>query len=361
MVVGPTRLAPSVLARLGDQARPITDAVFLADIRRALSQLRSVLGTEEGECLVLPGSGTAGMESLAVSLLDPRRPALVLSTGMWGERWQALCSDLGLPTAIHRAEPGRGLDLDRVESLLAARSYQAVLVTHVDSSSGVCADVAAVTEAAHRHGALSLVDGIAAAGAEVIRQDEWAIDAYLAAPPKALSGPGGLYLVSLREAAVRSLVDRDFSPRGYSLDLRRWLPVMRSLAEGEFAYFQTPPGNLMGALAESLRLVVEEGPARLVRHDRLAERLRRGLTESGVELFTIDPTDRAHGVTVLRTPEGSSPAELVAAVERHGVVLQAGTHPVAAEYTVRIGHLGNHTESDIDRTIAAIRAAMAEF
>ncbi|APU14128.1 pyridoxal-phosphate-dependent aminotransferase family protein [Actinoalloteichus fjordicus] len=360
MVVGPTRLAPSVRGRLADQAPPITDHRFLAEVRETMQLLRPVLGTAEGEVFIVPGSGTAGMESLAVSLLDPGRPALVLSTGMWGERWQELCSSLGLSSRVLRAEPGRGLDLDEVASRLRDESYQAVLLTDVDSSSGVRADVAALTALARRHGALSLVDGIAAAGAEEVRQDDWDVDAYLTSPPKALSGPGGLFLVSLRTRALRVLIERTWSPRGYSLDLGRWLPVMRALAAGGFAYFQTPPGSLVSALAESLRLIVAEGGERTRRHTALAARLRNGLATTGLRLFTA-AADRAHGVTVFRTPTGIGAAELVAAVERHGVVLQAGTHPTAAKHTVRIGHLGNHTADDVDRTLAALGAALAEF
>ncbi|ASO19579.1 alanine-glyoxylate transaminase/serine-glyoxylate transaminase/serine-pyruvate transaminase [Actinoalloteichus hoggarensis] len=360
MVVGPTRLAPSVLRRLADQPPPITDRRFLAEFREALELLRPVLGTTAAETFLVPGSGTAGMESLAASLLDPARPVLVLSTGMWGERWHELCTGLGLPSRVLRAAPGHGLDLDEVAACLRDRPYQAVLLTHVDSSSGVRADVATVTALAHRHGALSLVDGIAAAGAEEVRQDDWDVDAYLTSPPKALSGPGGLFLVALRAAAVDVLTDRGWTPRGYSLDLGRWLPVTRTLAAGDFAYFQTPPGALVSALAESLRLIVAEGPERIRRHETLAVRLRTGLAAADLRLFTADAADRAHGVTVLRTPAGVDAARLVAAVERHGVVLQAGTYPTAARRTVRIGHLGNHTAADVDRTLAALTAALAE-
>ncbi|MDA0564238.1 aminotransferase class V-fold PLP-dependent enzyme [Streptomonospora sp. S1-112] len=359
MVVGPTRPHPSVLRRMARAADPIDAPSSVRDLRRALVLTRRLLGAPAALPFALPGTGTAGMESLAASLLAPGAPVLVASTGMWGDRWRDICLRLGVPAHAHTCAPGRAPDPGEVGRRLAAEPHQALLLTHVDSSSGVRTPVAELAGVARAHGALVLVDGISAAGAEDVRQEVWGVDAYLTSTPKALGIPAGLYLAALGPRAADALRARTWAPRHYSLDLRGWAPVMRAALEGRFAYHQSLPGNLIGALAEGLELVVEEGRERVRRHRRLALRLRSALDAEGLANLVADDRDRANGVSVYRTPPGLTTGELLRGAAGHGVLLQAGTHPRAAEETFRVGHLGNVDEHDIDRTADALRRLLA--
>ncbi|MEE2055054.1 pyridoxal-phosphate-dependent aminotransferase family protein [Nocardiopsis tropica] len=355
MVVGPTRPHPSVLRRLAQAAGPIDASASVRDLQRALLLTGQLLGAPAAVPFALPGTGTAGMESVAASLLAPRTPVLVASTGMWGDRWRDICVRLGLPTHVHTSEPGCPPDPGEIGRLLGAERHQALLVTHVDSSSGVRARIDDLARVAGEHGALALVDGVSAAGAESVRQEAWGVDAYLTSTPKALGVPAGLYLASLGPRAVDVLESRTWTPRHFSLDLRGWLPVMRAALEARFAYHQTLPGNLIGALARGLELVVQEGPERVHRHRRLALRLRSALEAEGLRNFVASDGDRANGVSVYRAPPHLTAGELLRGAAELGVLLQAGTHPSAAGETLRIGHLGNVDEQDIDRTAGVLR------
>lgn len=358
MVVGPSRPAPSVLARLAEPAPPINDPTFLTTIGDCLRMLRQIAGADQALPMVVPGTGTTGMEALVNTLLRPGVPVVVLSTGMWGDRWAQICRRQGLPVQAVMAGAGTVPDLDLLDQLLARGSYQAVLVTQVDSSCGVRVPVDEVAAVAVRHGVLSIVDGVAALGAEQVRLSDWQIAAYLTAPPKAIAAPAGLYLPILGPWALDLIANRDWAPTSYSLDLAPWVPVMRAADRGEFDYFQTPAGNLVAALAEALHLILREGVTeRIDRHRQLRDRLATGLRDLGIRPAVAQEAARSHGITVGYVPPGRSSHEFIDAVQRAGVIVQTGTHPENASRTFRIGHLGNVTAADIDRTLAAVDAA----
>jgi alanine-glyoxylate transaminase/serine-glyoxylate transaminase/serine-pyruvate transaminase len=358
MVVGPSMPTASVLARLAAPPRPLNDPAFLAATRSCLTQLRAVVGAPTATSFVVPGTGTSGLESVVASLLRPGIPVAAISTGMWGERWRQICARYDVPCVGITTGAGQPPDLDLLSRVLAVRTCQAVLVTHVDSSSGVRTDVEAIAGVARRAGVRVFVDGICAAGAETVRQDEWGVDGYLTGSPKALGAPAGLVLLTLSPAAVEALARRNWPVASYSLDLHPWVEVMRAAEAGRFAYFQTPAVNLVAALEEALRLVLDEGVEdRVARHRRLRDRLHAGLADLGIRLLVGNEADRSNGVTVCWVPERVDRDAYVRAVADAGVVVQAGTHPAVGSRTFRIGHLANVTENDVDRTLCALRTA----
>lgn len=359
MVVGPTRPAPSVLARLAEPAPALTDPAFLAEYGHCLARFREVVGSASAEVVITPGTGTTGMEALAASFLRPGVPVLIASTGMWGDRWRDICTRMGVPARAPRSAVGRVPDPALIRRLLA--DCQALLITHVDSSSGVRCDVAELAAIARERGMPCLVDGMAGLGADEVDFDAWDIDAYLAGPSKGLAAPPGLAMVAIAGRAAARLRERDWTPTSYSLDLAPWLPAMAAAERGEPAYVQTPAGNLLLALAEALRLVLAEGVgARVARHARLRDILYTGLADLGVDLLAPEPGERPNGVTVCQVPNGVDEWRLLAAVADHGVLLQAGTYSRTGRGTFRIGHLGNVTEADIASTLAAVRAGLLD-
>jgi alanine-glyoxylate transaminase/serine-glyoxylate transaminase/serine-pyruvate transaminase len=154
------------------------------------------------------------------------------------------------------------------------------------------------------------------------------------------------------------LAERAWPSPTLSMDLRPWLAVMEATDRGEFAYFQSPAGNLVLALGEALRLILAEGTdVRVRRHVVCREMLHAGLRTLGIEPLPADPSLRANGVTVCHYPGVSGPAFLQA-VRSAGVLLTAGTHPTVAESTFRIGHLGGVTMEDVLQTLKAVESAV---
>lgn len=358
MVIGPSRIAPSVLDRMAVPAPAITDPDFLRVFGECLRQLRIILGSRDGGSFIIPATGTMGMEMVTASFLPAGASVALVSTGYWGDRWAAICARLGLDVHTIRCAPGTGPDPEQVQSLLGNRRCEALIVTHADSSSGVLTDLQALAAIARDNGALTLVDGICGAGIEAVEQTLWGIDVYLTGTPKGLGVPAGLALISANERAMGILKGRSWECPSFSLDLKPWVPVFAAAEEGLPGYFQSPAGNLVLALAEGLRLVLAEGvDARVQRHRELTRMLHDGLAASGIQLLAGADTAKANGVTVCRYPDSWGP-EFLEAVKALQVLLVSGLYPGMEIRTFRIGHLGNVTSGDIEMTLGAIRQAL---
>jgi alanine-glyoxylate transaminase / serine-glyoxylate transaminase / serine-pyruvate transaminase len=354
MTIGPSRIAQSVLKQMCVPAPAITDPEFLRIFGKCLSDLRTILGAEGGRSFIIPGTGTLGMEMIAANFVPPGGSVAIISTGFWGERWALICQRLGFDVHKVTCSPGAAPDEEQVKSLLRQKSCRALLLTHVDSSSGVLTDLPNLAAIAQQSGAFTLVDGICAAGIEAVEQANWSVDVYLTSTPKGLGVPAGLVLISTSARAKDWLIRRPWLCPSLALDLAPWVPVMEAAEEGAPGYFQSPAGNLVLGLSEGLRLVrAETLEARLNRHRALTRRLHAGLAANGIELLVEKTTDRANGVTVCFYP-GSSGPDFLAEAQKFGVLLVSGLYPGLATRTFRIGHLGNVTETDIDITLKAI-------
>jgi alanine-glyoxylate transaminase/serine-glyoxylate transaminase/serine-pyruvate transaminase len=346
-----------VLEAMAVQSPADDDPAFLAAFAECLVGVRTLLGLSRGQAFVVPGSGTQGMEMLAASLLRPGSRAVVACTGRWGERWADVCRRHGIQVHCVVPPPGETVEPARLAQAVADIDADALLLTHVDPSTGVRVDVAACAAACRRSGALVLVDGIWAAGVEVVRQSEWGIDLYLATGQNGLGVPGGLVVVGAGDRAIRRLRARQWRPRTFSLDLRPWLGTMDAVSCETFSYHQSPAGNLVLALREGLRLVIAEGTdRRAARHAVVANVLREGLDALGVRLVVTRPESRALGVSVCWYPDGRG-SEFLDLVRTFGVRLSGGSHPALGPRTFRIGHVGNVGVVDAGRTLEALAKA----
>ena len=358
MTIGLNRVADSVLEQMRLSPPSIIDGEFLRLFAKCLVDIKIILGAHDGHSFIIPGTGTMGMEMCVSNFVSPGSSAAIISTGFWGERWAAICRRLGINVHQLTCPGGNAPDMVQVKSLLSGSSCRAVLSTHVDSSSGVLTDLQSLGAVARESGAITIVDGICAAGIETIEQSLWNIDVYLTSSHKGLGVPAGLNLISVSNNAMSSLTNRSWECPSFSLDLTSWIPVMRAAEEGTLDYFQSPAATLILGLCEGLRLVRTEGvEMRADRHHSLRQMLHAGLLTSGIKLLITDTTAFANGVTVCLYPDSRGP-DFLEDVKKCGVLLAAGMPGGVTSNTFRIGHMGNVTPADIKMTLRAIQQAM---
>lgn len=360
MTISPTRYDPAVLRAMATVPPTGDDPLFIQAFAQALRDLRTIMGAEAGRSFILPGSGTLGMEAMVANWLAPGARVLVASTGYWGDRLAEIARHHGADVLVVASEPGHGPQLAEIESELAKGGFAALAWTHGDSSTSVRSDNGALAQLARRYGALSLVDGICAAGAEPFNQDQEGVDVYLAASPKALSVPAGLILLTVSPAAMDALERRQAPPLVYSLDLKRWGPVFEEIEAGRFAYFNTPATSLVLALSVGLQQILAEGiERRWERHAHLADAMRSAARAMELE-FIAQEDVRSNALTVLRYPAGVG-RELVGMMKAEGVLIAGGYHPTLGPETFRIGHLGWVSEADVLATVGALERVLCQL
>lgn len=334
MIPGPTPLSPGVLEALAAPVRShgsAENAASLARIREGLLQLTGMVG---GDAFVLPGSGTLAMEVAVVNHTRRGDRVVVVNHGYFADRFVDVCATHGLEVDQVTAEWGRRAPLDDVRTAVGRGAPPAlVVVTHVDTSTGVRADVSAVAAIARDAGAMALLDGVCSTGGVREENDAWGVDVHITASQKALAGPPGLALVVCSGVARerrRSLGP----PAGYYLDLSRWEGPMTSTA-----YFATHATNLVRALDVSLREVLDEGlEERFRRHADVAELARKGFHEMGftplTEELALAPT-----LSVLMPPAAVDEAQLRADLLDDGILVAAGIGAFSGR-GIRVGHMG---------------------
>jgi len=359
MIPGPIEFEPAVLDALGAPTVSHVAPAFLEAFGSALEAMRDVWLAPTGQPMVVAGSGTFAMELAAANLVEPGDRAVVVSTGVFGERFADLLGRHGAEVAVVRAQLGHAVKLDRIEDELRRTKPQLVTVTHVDTSTGVRMPISEIGKLAKRYGAVTIVDGVCSVAGEEIRQDEWELDVVLTASQKAIGVPPGLALLVAGPRAMERFEARRSPVRSYYADWGKWLPVMKAYEARTPSYFGTPAVNLVAALAVSLQQILAEGmPARFLRHRTLSSAFQAGVDALGLRQVPASPEERAHTLTACHLPAGVPATQFVPAVAAQGVVVAGGLHPDIRDRSFRVGHMGAVRPGDILATLGAVEAGL---
>jgi alanine-glyoxylate transaminase/serine-glyoxylate transaminase/serine-pyruvate transaminase len=358
MIPGPIEFEPDVLAAMSVPTDSHISPDFIERYGHSLDMLTEVFLAPGGQPFVVAGSGTLAMDMAVVNLVEPGDKVLVVSSGYFGARFQDLFSRYGVQAGIVSAPVGDFPSLKAVETALKAGGYKLMTVTHVDTSTGVRADIESLANLANQYGALVVVDGVAATAGERMLQDEWGVDVYLTASQKAIGVPPGLALLVVSPRAMEVFQTRKTPVSNYYADFTNWLPIMQAYQARKPAYFGTPPVNTILALEVSLEQILAEGmQTRFARHARIGKAFRAAMSALDLNLVPLRDEIAADTLTAVYYPE-SVDASLLGQINKRGVILAGGLHPEIKTQYFRVGHMGSVDQSDLLGTIGAIEAGL---
>ena len=125
----------------------------------------------------------------------------------------------------------------------------------------------------------------------------------------------------------------------------------------------TPAVPLFLALREACLMIEEEGlPARIARHQKMADAVRAAAKAWGLSLFP--KLDAKHGysttVTAVSYPEGIKDDEMRAIVKKMGIVIAGGQDHLKGKI-FRIGSMGAVSAPEIIATLAATQYALKKL
>jgi aspartate aminotransferase-like enzyme len=351
MTPGPTPAPPQVLAALSAPVIHHRARDYRELFETLLRRLGEVFQTRH-DVLVYTCSGTGGMESAITNVCRLGERALVVSAGYFGERFGEIARAYGCDVMELRYDWGETPSADDLRARIDETAPAVVLLTHSETSTGVVADMQALSAACGD--SLVVCDAISSLGAIPLETDAWGVDVVVTGSQKALMTPPGLAAVSVSETAwERSRIAG--LPR-YYFD---WERVRTAQAQFDAAF--TPAVSLVGGLNVALGLILEEGlEAAFDRHIRLGRACREGIKAMGLELFSPDE-DRSAVVTAVSVPEEIDSGELVATIrDRFGITLAPGQGPLKGRI-FRIGHIGYYDIFDITTALAGVELALAEM
>jgi len=353
MIPGPTPVVNSICAEMARPIQAFGDPRFVKDYKNLIEDLGKLMNCS-GMTFPLAGTGTTAME-MAISNVTKRGDnILICSNGFFGDRFIEIAERKGLNVDVIKAEWGTTVTPEQIEAKLNEKHYAAMTVSHVDTATAVVAPIAEIGEVAKRHPEVCyIVDGVAAEAAEYVDVDGYGIDVLFTASQKAFGVCPGMFVVWASKKALARRKELGMIPE-YYVDFEKWIPIMENPAK----YFATPAVNLVWAMAESVRIINEEGglKTRYLRHRKNADAAAKALESIGFQILA-KPGLRACTLSVCIYPAGVDDAKFRAAMIDNGVIC-AGALAQYAGKAFRLGHMGNISEEDMIVALSAVERSL---
>lgn len=347
---GPSEVHPRVLAALGRPTIGHLDPMFLEQLDQVQVALREVFRTENRVTLPISGTGSAGMEACLANLLEDGEEVVVGVNGVFGTRMADVAARLGAKVVPADAAWGTAVSADAVRRALArCAKPRAVAIVHAETSTGVWQPVPEIVQLAHDSGALVVLDTVTSLGGCPVDIDAWGIDAAYSGTQKCLSCPPGLSPLTFSERALRRVSERKGKPRSWYFDLS----LIGDYFGSARVYHHTAPINMIYAIHEALRMVLEEGlEARFARHRANHRALIAGLAVLDIHP-TVAESERLWMLNSVAVPDGVDDRDIRARLlGRHGIEIGGGLGPLAGKIW-RIGLMGESSRIENVRRLLA--------
>lgn len=368
-IPGPTEVRPEILEECAREMIGHRSPAMAELIERIDPHLPHAFGLAPGSparWAVATCSATGLMEA---ALHGVGRRVLAVVNGAFAARFRDVARALGRETVTLEVPWGRavgGQELAR--ALSEGGPFDALTLVANETSTGVFTPLGPVRAAldAVAPETLLLVDCVTLLGGAPVDFDRHRVDLALAGSQKALALPPGLALFCASERYLERA--RAVPQRGWYLD-----PVR--LVEGHAARKTptTPAIPLYRALARQLeditagvtlpardrgRTGAEAWTARFEKHARMRARTLAWAEEHGLKPFPEAPETRSQTVSCIRAG-GVDVAALASGLARRGFEISNGYGELKGR-TFRIGHMGDHTEEDLEALLAAADEVIGE-
>ena len=355
---GPSDVDPRVLRALGTPLIGHLDPEFVTLMDETQDLLRYVFQTENRLTLAISGTGSAGMETVVVNLIEPGDRMLVCINGVFGGRMKDVAERAGAVVNTIERPYGEVFDPDEVKAAVRRDHPKVVGIVHAETSTGAWQPVEEIAKIAHDADALIALDTVTGLAGIPVEIDGWEIDAVYSGTQKCLSCPPGLAPVSFGPRAVEALSQRKTKVQSWYLDLSM---IQRYWGSDRF-YHHTAPISMNYALREALALVAEEGlEARIARHALNGRALHAGLAAMGLGLATVEG-HRLPQLTCVKIPEGIDDLTVRRRLLKDwGIEVGGGLGPFKG-LAWRIGLMGHSSqEKNVTLVLSALETCLGDL
>lgn len=352
-----------------DRALNHMSEVFQQVMNDLSADLKSVYNADA--VAIVPGSGTYGMEAVARQLAKDQ-DCLIIRNGMFSYRWTQILEkgNLAKSSTVLNAQredsdapkPFAPVAIEDAVAQIKARKPAMVFAPHVETSAGMILPndyIKALSEATHSVGGLLVIDCIAS-GCVWLDMKALGIDVLISAPQKGWSSTPCAGLVMMSDAAVQRVENTESN--SFSLDLKKWLEIMRAYENGGHAYHATMPTDSLRQFRDTITESKKIGFDKLCDAQwQLGNRVREVLQAKGIESVAAEGY-QAPGVVVCYTDRDDM--HKGAAFAAAGVQIAAGVPLKVGEpdsfKTFRVGLFGLDKLTDIDGAVQRFEGALEQ-
>lgn len=336
----------------------------MKDISRVLKQTYNA-----SAAIVVPGSGTFGMEAVARQFATNKR-CLVIRNGWFSYRWTQIFDMGGIPSestvlkarpiSAERQAPFAPAPIDEVVAAIRQHKPDLVFAPHVETASGIILPddyLRKVADAVHAEGGMFVLDCIAS-GTIWVDMKATGVDILISAPQKGWTASACCGLVMLGETALQRIGDTVST--SFAADLRKWLQIMQAYEGGGHAYHATLPTDSLSVLRDVMLEVEAYGMGKVrAEQQALGDAVRALLREKGFKSVAAEGF-AAPGVVVSYTDDDEIHSTRKFA--KVGIQAAAGV-PLQCDEpsdfkTFRLGLFGLDKLHNLDRTVGSLKHAL---
>ena len=357
---GPSDVHPRVLTAMARPTIGHLDPAFVSMMEEIKALLQYAFQTGNALTIPISAPGSAGMEACFVNLVEPGDKVIVCVNGVFGGRMKENIERAGGTPVVVEDAWGTPVDPNKLEDALKTnRDARLVAFVHAETSTGVQSDAKKLTEVAHHHNCLTIVDAVTSLGGSPLKVDEWNLDAVYSGSQKCLSCTPGLAPVTFSDRAIDRIKKRKTKVQSWFLDLNL---VMGYWGSGKRAYHHTAPINPLYGLHEALAMLQEEGLENSwMRHQHHHLALRSGLEAMGLS-FLVKECSRLPQLNAVVVPEGVDEAILRSRLlNEYNLEIGAGLGALAGRI-MRVGLMGYGANmKNVMYCLEALEAVLADM
>jgi alanine-glyoxylate transaminase/serine-glyoxylate transaminase/serine-pyruvate transaminase len=314
--------------------------------------LRELFQTKNEICFAVSGTGSSGMETLAVNLIEKNDVVIVGINGVFGGRIKEMCEKLGAKVIPIEVPFGSGINSSMIEETIQKKvpnhKIDAVWVVHAETSTGyLITDLKEMADITHKYGGIFMIDTVTGLGGNKLLIDEWGIDAAFSGTQKCLGVPPCLSPVTLGPRALEKFQKRKTVVPSWYFDIGKLLSYWQK-KEGKRAYHHTAPISSVYSLYEGVRNILEETlPVVQKRYSLASEELKKGLESRGFQYVVKDINNRLPNLHCVYPPENIDETLLRKyLLNTYGVEIGAGLGSLAGK-AIRVGLMGINANIEV--------------
>ena len=300
-------------------------------------------GDDDYKVMVVSGSGTAAMEMLIANRFRTNDLVLVPTNGKFGERVAEMCKRFCNVKHI-KYEWGRAFDLYELEQQLARGCYEALLICHNETSSGITQDAPAIAEMCTRYNTSFVLDGITSIGGLPVHLEEWNVEAAAIGAQKCTAGPSGIAAVAFNSKFYERCMTIKEQDDGNALYYFDMISAYKKGDDDQTPW--TPAINLAMGWAAALNILKKEGlKVRWERCESLSTGVQNMFQKLGFELLA-DTFQRSSTVTAIMYPDGVDDKWRTDLKDKYGThVIGAQDHLKGKMF--RVGSMGETSREEM--------------
>lgn len=339
MSAGPTSVSKRVI---NAYHKPITNSdldknyvIFHREVEKKYSKLLKTNCTS----FIMLGEAMLGLDGACASIMEKDDKVLVITNGIFGKGFFDFAKMYGANPTLFEGDLREGINInDLREFLKDNHDFKCATLVHCETPSGISNDIKAICNLLNEYGIISIVDSVSGVLGEYIDFDDFKIDCLIGGTQKCISAPPGLTLITLSEKCKNYILSRNDIPSFYS-------NFKNYIAKGEdFSFPYTMNDSLVYALDEALNEISESDFVN--KHKSFAEKTRKGLIDSGLELYPR--SYHANTVTTFLLPKNVDSSTILDKMMDRGFIISASFGHLS-NIAIRIGHMGNNISKENEK------------